>query len=218
MVYFKDIKAPLVDGIAFDLANTGLVLCIVNTGGSHANLTPDYALIPNEMKSVAAFFGKETLREVEYTKIIDCGNEIRESCGDRAMLRAIHYFNENQRVDVMAKTLRKISAALNPDEKERYTRHFLELVNESGHSSWELLQNVYTEKNVREQRLSLALVLTRDFGACRVHGGGFAETIQAYIPQKSIRKYLQLMEKFFGKNSVTTLRIRPIGVARLFTA
>jgi galactokinase len=148
MVDFGDIKDPLVDGIVFDLTDTEFVLCIVNAGGSHANLTPDYALIPNETKSVAAFFGKEVLREVEYAELIDCGNEIRESCGDRAMLRAIHYFNENRRVDVMADTLRKIVAALNPDEKKRYTRQFLELVNESGHSSWELLQNVYTEKKI----------------------------------------------------------------------
>jgi galactokinase len=199
----------------------------VNTGGSHANLTPDYAAIPTEMKEVAAFFGKKHLREVEYPELISSGNEIRKSCGDRAMLRAIHYFNENRRVDAMAGMIKKNAAALSRGEKEQYTGQILRLVNESGDSSWELLQNVYTEKNIREQGLSLALALTRDFlvrgsktskscvGACRIHGGGFAGTIQTYIPQKRIIEYTQLMEQFFGENKVKVLRFRSTGAARL---
>jgi galactokinase len=177
------------------------------------------------MKSVAGFFGKDVLRDIAYSDLIAHGNEVRASCGDRALLRAIHFFNENDRVDDMADTLKKLSSSTLPAERESYTRHFFDLVNKSGASSFQLLQNIYSEKNPRVQDISLALALTNDFitgngscygnGSCRVHGGGFAGTIQAYIPAKAIKEYTLFMESYFGADSVTVLRIRDVGAARL---
>jgi hypothetical protein len=115
------------------------------------------------MKAIAAFFGKSVLRDINYKQIILQGNEIRKSCGDRSLLRAIHYFTENRRVDEMADKLRKLATAENLSERNLYFGQFLKLVNESGNSSWELLQNVYTPANTHEQSLSLALALTHDF-------------------------------------------------------
>jgi galactokinase len=228
-VDFADNKNPLVETLDFDPAASGFLLCIVNTRGSHADRTPDYAAVPQEMKSVARFFGKTVLREVAFDDVIFHGNEIREKCGDRALLRAMHYFNENRRVEAMGALLGKISRAPSTSHGKaaRDTGRFLELVNESGDSSWELLQNIYSENKTGEQGLSLALALTRDFlqryakndkthpGACRVHGGGFAGTIQAYIPKDAMDGYTRLMERYFGAGSVTALRIRPTGAARL---
>jgi galactokinase len=225
-VDFAD-STPVIDALEFDPAESGFLLCVVNTRGSHAGRTPDYAAIPKEMQSVARFFGKTVLREVECRDVILHGNEIRKSCGDRALLRAIHFFNENRRVSDMVTALKKISSACSDEERTRHTNQFLELVNESGNSSWELLQNIYSETQTREQGLSLALALTQNFlkqsaenngthrGACRVHGGGFAGTIQAYIPRAAMCDYTRLMERYFGANSVSVLHIRSVGAARL---
>jgi galactokinase len=218
---FADAACPLVKQIPFDLAAVGYALCVVDTHGSHADLTPDYAAIPQEMKSVARFFGKTVLRETDRDEVLSRGRELRQALGDRALLRSLHFFEENRRVDAMEAAL-KVMETASGNAREGALQNYLELVNESGHSSWELLQNIYSSKNVREQGVSLALALTRDFlkrgstaGACRVHGGGFAGTIQVYIPLDMLTAYRTAMEGVFGSGAVTELRIRPIGAAEL---
>jgi galactokinase len=220
---FADTARPLVRRLSFDLAAAGYALCVVNTHGSHADLTPDYAAIPEEMKAVAAFFGKSVLRETEEEAVEGRAAEIRKVLGDRALLRALHFFDENQRVDAMLAALERFDRAPTVGSKQNALAAYLALVNESGNSSWELLQNVYSPRNPKEQGISLALALTRDFlrsgtalpGACRVHGGGFAGTIQAYIPISVMDAYCAGMETVFGAGSVTVLQIRPVGAAEL---
>jgi galactokinase len=175
------------------------------------------------MKSVAAFFGKEVLRECDEETVEEKAAEIRKVCGDRALLRALHFFDENQRVDAMLAALEKLDAAQGPSSKRDAIAEYLRLINDSGDSSWELLQNVYSNQNVKEQGTSLGLVLTRDFlraeatapGACRIHGGGFAGTIAAYIPRTALANYRKIMDAVFGAGSVVPLRIRPIGAEEL---
>jgi galactokinase len=231
---FKDPANPTVKQISFDLTAAGYALCVVNTHGSHADLTADYAAIPAEMKAAAAFFGKRVLREIEPRELFARAAEVRKAAGDRAFLRAVHFFNENRRVDAMLALLETMRS--NPGKPDRRNiLDFLSLVNQSGDSSWELLQNVYSPQKPGEQGVSLALALTRDFlesaatgsytdaampeppvtGAARVHGGGFAGTIQAYIPLDCFDAYRARMEGVFGAGAVTILRIRPIGAAEL---
>lgn len=216
---FEDPDKPLVRQIGFDPASAGFALCVTDTRGSHADLTADYAAIPAEMKAVAAFFGKTVLRELDAGSVFDHAAEIRKVTGDRALLRALHFFEENRRVDAMLARLEEMNAASSPGEKQKVMGAFLDVVNQSGDSSWELLQNIYSPKNPENQGVSLALALTKDFlsgaGACRVHGGGFAGTIQAYIPFDAFNAYRSRMEAFFGSGSVTVLRIRPVGAAEL---
>jgi galactokinase len=182
------------------------------------------------MKSVARFFGKEVLREMNRDELLSRGAELRQALGDRALLRSLHFFEENRRVDAMEAALKTLETA-SGSAREGAIQNYLALVNESGHSSWELLQNVYSPHKVREQGISLALALTRDFlgspgtnpvpdacpcrGACRVHGGGFAGTIQAYIPRDLLDPYRVLMERIFGPRALTELKIRSIGAAKL---
>ncbi|QQO09722.1 galactokinase [Breznakiella homolactica] len=224
---FADPLDPKVRRINFDLGAAGYALCVVDTKGSHADLTPDYAAVPTEMKAVAGFFGKSVLREVSPEEVLSRIPELRKAAGDRAVLRAIHFFNENNRVDAMERALETIDNAAGNAEKHQALETYLSLVNESGNSSWELLQNVYSPKNPGEQGISLALALTRNFldsgaapgsphpGACRVHGGGFAGTIQAYIPLERLNDYRAELENVFGTGSVTELRIRPVGAEEL---
>jgi len=215
---FGNPENPQVKGIGFDPASLGFVLCIVNTKGSHSDLTPDYAAVPAEMKAVASFFGKHILREMDEETLLTRLADLRSAIGDRAILRAMHFFSENRRVDTMLTALEEMAAL--PAEKAMDT--FLALVRESGDSSWELLQNIYSPKNFNEQGLSLALALTKNFFnsssgkcACRVHGGGFAGTIQAYIPTERLRDYRNMMEGIFGTGALTVLRIRPLGAVEL---
>ena len=208
---FVDSKSPEIEPIEFSLADAGYALCIVNTGGNHADLNEDYASVPMEMKRVAAILGKEVLREVTEAEVVAKMADLRAVAGDRALLRAVHFIRENKRVE-SAK-----AALINKD-----INSFFENVTASGKSSFEFLQNVYTTKNVKEQGLSLALLLTEGFflegneGATRVHGGGFAGTIQAYVKKESADAYTSLMETVFGKGSVMRLNVRPLGACRLF--
>ncbi len=204
---FADPKNPIVGKPAFDLSALGYSLCIVNTGGNHADLNADYASVPAEMKAVAAYFGKEVLREISLDEIIAAIPALREKTGDRAIMRAIHFVNENARVTEQAKALANgdLSAFFNG-------------VRASGNSSFKFLQNVYTVKNVEEQGLSLALAVTEDFlakldapSACRVHGGGFAGTIQAFMPESATADYARLMDGVFGEGATYILRIRNNG-------
>ena len=199
---FKDNKNPVLTPIAIDFEKFGYDLVIVDTKGNHADLTGEYAAVPVEMKEVAAFFGKSVLREVDYEEFIDGLPQLREKIkNDRAILRAFHYFNENLRVKAMLDCLKE-------DDFDSY----LYYVEESGNSSFKYLQNVYPAINVKEQGLSLALAVSEDFlygeGVCRVHGGGFAGTIQAYVPKDLTEDYIELIDSIFGPGSATVLAIR----------
>lgn len=211
---------PKVKQINFDLAAENFSLCVVDTKGSHADLTPDYAAVPAEMNAVAACFGKKNLRELNLEILLPAVKELRGKTGDRAILRAIHFFHENDRVDAMLTALEKLNTVTSAQEKKSILKEYFDIVNASGKSSWELLQNVYSPQRPNEQGIPLALAITQNFlqdeGACRVHGGGFAGTIQAYIPTAKLAEYKTHMETVFGKDSVTVLRIRPVGAAELF--
>ena len=209
---FADPKDPIVGKPEFDLSALGYSLCIVNTGGNHADLNADYASVPAEMKQVAAHFGKEVLREISLDQIIAAIPELRTKTGDRAIMRAIHFINENERVAAQAKALENGDLSA-----------FFDGVRASGNSSFKYLQNVYTVKNVEEQGLSLALAVTEDFlakldapTACRVHGGGFAGTIQAFMPENATADYAKLMNSVFGEGSTYVLRIRSKGAVCVY--
>ena len=206
---FEDTKNPIIEKIDFDLTKAGYNLCIVDTGGNHADLTDDYASVPSEMKSVAEYFGKKVLRECALSDVLSNAKEIRKECGDRALMRAIHFFRENERVDSMKQTLSN-------GELDCYFAGVLE----SGRSSFNYLQNVYTTKNVEEQGLSLALCVTDRFmsgnkGAFRVHGGGFAGTIQAYVAEEDVELYRETMDSIFGEGACLVLRVRPYGAIKV---
>ena len=202
---FADPKNPIINPIAFDLSAKGYSLCIVNTGGNHADLNDDYASVPAEMKCVAKQLGHEVLRDVTEQEIIENIAALREKCGDRAIMRAFHFVAENKRVDAQA-------AALKADDMDAFFKGVLS----SGNSSFKYLQNVYTTKNVAEQGLSLALCVTESFmngkgGAFRVHGGGFAGTIQAFVPNTAVEEYRTLINKVFGEGACYVLKVRPFG-------
>lgn len=206
---FKDTSNPAVEPINVDISGAGYNLCIVNTGGNHADLTDDYASVPAEMKAVAGFFGKNELRELSEEDIISNIPALRGSVGDRAVMRALHFFEENKRVAVQAQAL-----------KDGDIKLFLENVKASGRSSFCYLQNVYTTKNLKEQGLSLALCLSdimlgsKD-AAWRVHGGGFAGTVQAFVREEDVDGFCSLMNASFGSGACLVLRIRPDGAVRI---
>ena len=207
---FEDNKNPIVDPIDFSLTSAGYSLCIVNTGGNHANLNDDYASIPYEMKAVANQFGKEVLRGLCEEDIISKIASLREQHGDRAVLRALHFVRENTRVGEIRDSL-----------KNADVNGFLDGILASGASSFKYLQNVYTTINVKEQGLSLALALTEGYlegkgCAWRVHGGGFAGTIQVFIKNEYIDGYCALMDSVFGEGAAMKLKIRPVGACQLF--
>ena len=199
---FANPPFPVVERIDFDFAKSGHALCIIDSGADHSDLTDAYAAIPREMKSVAAFFGQEVLRDVEEESFYANLSAVRQACGDRAILRAIHFFEENKRVQ------KQISALKNNDFKA-----FLHLVTESGKSSWMLLQNVVPEST--QQDIAVALTLAEHLlcghGAVRVHGGGFAGTIQAFVPNDMLDAFKQEMEKVLGIDSCHVLSIRSEG-------
>ena len=206
---FADVKNPIIEPISFDISGAGYRLCIVDTGGNHADLTDEYASIPSEMKAVAAHFGKEVLREVDEDALISALPTLREKLGDRAILRALHFIEENRRVATQKKAL------LDGDIDT-----FFENVKASGRSSFCYLQNVYTSKNVAEQGLSLALCLAERVlkdcrAAWRVHGGGFAGTIQAFVPADKVAQFKATMDACFGDGACLVLLIRPEGAARV---
>jgi len=192
---FETEGAPVIEKIDFDITAAGYNLCIVNTGGNHADLTPDYAAVPTEMKAVAAAMGKSVLRETDEDAVIVAIPTLRERVGDRAILRALHFFAENRRVALQ-------SAALKAGDLDA----FFDNVIASGRSSFCYLQNVYTTKNVAEQGLSLALCLAERYlsdkrAAWRVHGGGFAGTVQAFVRAEDVKGFAALMESVFGEGA-----------------
>ena len=218
---FADPTAPVIEALPFDMTAAGYHLCIVNTGGNHADLTDDYAAVPAEMKAVAAHFGKSVLREVTAEQVISATPALREKLGDRAILRALHFLSENDRVAAQKAALQTAIAATDESTRDAAVEDYFKGVLASGRSSFCYLQNVYTTKNITEQGLSLALCLCDSFfaggkGAFRVHGGGFAGTIQAYVPAERVEAFTALMDGAFGEGATYDLRIRPVGAARIF--
>lgn len=201
---FNDPANPIVEKINLDLAESDHTLCVVDTGGNHANLTDDYADITLECKAVSNALGVEFLRDADEGEFYENISEIRKKFGDRAILRAMHVFNENKRVLTQ-------KAAL----KRGDFNTFFVTVKRSGESSYDLLQNVYSPSNPKEQAISLALNVTKQFlngrGAYRVHGGGFAGTIQCYIPNKMFDDYKKIIEAIFGEGACVKLFVRPVG-------
>lgn len=201
---FADPAAPAIERIAFDLAARGYALAVVDTKGSHADLTPDYASIPEEMRAVARCLGKSFLREVSEAELLAALPAIRAKAGDRALARALHFLDEDRRAARMADSLRAGDFGA-----------YLDLVRESGSSSWRLLQNVFSPSRPADQPLTVALALSERVlgksGAVRVHGGGFAGTIQAYVPLDAFDKYRAALEPVFGEGSVMKLSIRALG-------
>lgn len=201
---FCDPKQPSVEKINFDVSKTGYTLCVVDTGGNHANLTGDYADITVDCKNISNALGVEFLRDADSNRFYSQLQSLRDKCGDRAILRAFHFFNENERVVNQCK-------ALKCGEFE----NFLNLVNDSGESSYKYLQNLYSISNPNEQGLCLAVALTKQFlkgnGAVRVHGGGFAGTVQCYVPNEKFAEFKQMIESVFGLNSCLPIRVRAVG-------
>lgn len=201
---FNNPAEPITETINLDIKDYGYTLCVVDTGGNHANLTQDYADITIECKQISNALGVEFLRDANTDKFYSSLAALRKEFGERAVLRAFHFFNEQERV------LKQREALLKGDFKA-----FLKLVNESGQSSFDYLQNLYSTTAVKEQGLSLAIALTKQFlgddGACRVHGGGFAGTIQCYIPTVRLDEYKQMIEAVYGEGSCSVLSIRPVG-------
>lgn len=201
---FKSTKDPVIKKIDFDFSKSGHSLCIVDTHGNHSDLTDDYAAVRAEMESVAQALGKNVLREVSYEEFFAALPELTGRVNDRAILRAIHFFNENKRVE-------KAVECLENNDFEG----FKQVIIDSGRSSFMLNQNVYTPKNPTEQKLSLALAISKELldgkGAWRVHGGGFAGTIQTFVPNDMLDEYKKTIEGVFGEGSCHVLIIRPVG-------
>lgn len=205
---FNHPDQPVIEKVKFDFASCGHTLCILDTGGDHADLTDDYAAVRSEMEAVARELGCNVLADVDYQVFVTAIPALRKKLGDRAILRAIHFFNENQRVEGAV-------SALNRNDFDS----FLDIVTQSGQSSFMYNQNVFTPKDVQEQGVSLALAMTHQIlggrGAFRVHGGGFAGTIQAFVPNDLLDTYKSQMEAVLGKGSCYVLAIRPAGGVRV---
>lgn len=206
MIYidFENEKYPVVNRVDVDFNKFGYSLCIIDTKGSHADLTDEYAAVPNEMNAVAEYFGKLHLRQVNEDEFYANISNIRAAVGDRAVLRAFHWFNENKRVE-------KQVQALEEGDFEKFKKY----IRKSGESSFKYLQNVFATKSVENQSVSLALALSEKFikdrGVVRVHGGGFAGTIQAFVAEELVQDFKKYMEMFFGPASCYILHIRADG-------
>ncbi|MBE5958594.1 MAG: galactokinase [Lachnospiraceae bacterium] len=207
-INFSDPTRPVVETISFNLSAHGYSLCIIDTKASHADLTDDYSRIPSEMKLIANHFEKNFLGDVSPDDFYNHLPELKGTVSHRAILRALHFFDENIRV------AEEVSAL-----KENNIHGFLNAVQKSGDSSFKYLQNVYSSKNIDFQPLSLALAysehLLKDRGVCRIHGGGFAGTIQAFIKSSYVNTYKTEIEKVFGKNTCHILHIRERGITKM---
>lgn len=201
---FEDVENPIIKQVPSDFEGNQYSLCIIDTKGSHADLTDDYAAIPAEMKQVAQFFGKEYLREVPENQFFQSIVAIREKMSDRAVLRAIHFYTEQRRVENAVKALENGDFQL-----------FLANIKASGESSEKHLQNIFSLKNPAAQNVTVALAASEYFlgekGVCRVHGGGFAGTIQAFVRNEAVSSYKKEIEQIFGEGSCHVLKVRPYG-------
>lgn len=203
---FFEPAVPVVEKIDFDFGSQNHSLIIVNTGKGHADLSEDYSSVPNEMKKVARFFGKEVCSEISQQEVLANLAKVREYAGDRSVMRALHFFEENKRVEAEVAAL-----------KENRFEDFLNNITASGNSSWKWLQNCYTNSNCQEQGISVALALTELFiaekqrGACRIHGGGFAGVIMAMLPNELVEEYVAYIEGAIGEGNAYKMSIRPYG-------
>ena len=205
-VDFRDPAQPEVQALQYDFARKGYALVVVATGGSHADLTDQYSAIPAEMRAVARCCGQSVLRDVTAEELTARAAEIRKSAGDRALMRAFHFVNEDARVPEQVKALRE-------DRME----DFLQLIIDSGRSSYMYLQNVYGPGT--DQSLSLALCMAEEMlagkGAWRIHGGGFAGTTLNFVPTAEVGRFVETMDRTFGEGACKVLNIRPEGAAWL---
>ena len=201
---FFETGKPVIEPVAFDFGACGHALCIIDSGADHADLTDEYAAVPGEMKAVAAFLGKEVLTEIDEADFYAAIPEIRKACGDRAVMRAIHFYQENARVPQQV-------AALRAGDFDK----FLQLVKQSGYSSYMYLQNVIPAGYKAHQDVAVALALAEHYldgrGAYRVHGGGFAGTIQAFVPYDILDSFVAGIDGALGKGACHVLSIRPQG-------
>ena len=201
---FADKENPIINPVSVDFDKFGYSLCITDTKGSHADLTHEYAAVPAEMRAVAAVLGKEVLHGTALEDLLKNANEIREKAGDRAFLRAIHFVTENVRVQ-------NAVAALRAEDFDG----FLKMIKASGDSSYKYLQNVYTNQDVQHQNVSVALAVSDTIlgsnGVCRVHGGGFAGTIQAFVKNEAVKEYKETLDKVFGEGACAVLKVRKYG-------
>lgn len=205
---FRDPENPIAEKLDFDFEKAGHSLCIIDCGADHANLTGEYAAIPYELKALCALFGKKVLRDIPEDDFFQKLHSVRHKVSDRALLRAIHFYQENKRVQKQVKAL-----------KENDFDAFLQLVKESGRSSWMYLQNITPAGAVEHQDMALALAMCDTLlagrGAFRVHGGGFAGTVQAFVPVEMVDAFKQRIEAVFGKNSCHVLSVRNEGSIRV---
>lgn len=210
MVYidFKDPAAPYVEKLDFDFAKAGHALCIIESGADHADLTDEYAAVTRELKEICSYFGKEVLRDIPEQEFVQNIPALRGKVPDRAILRAIHFYQENRRVQKQVEVL-----------KENNFDKFLELVSESGKSSWMYLQNITSTGAVEHQDVAVALAMCDLFlhgrGAYRVHGGGFAGTVQAYVPFDMLEQFKANIEATLGEGKCHVLSIRHLGGIRV---
>lgn len=205
---FKDPSEPIVEKIGFDFTSCGYTLLIIDAGSDHADLTREYAAVTNELKSVCEYFGKKVLREVPESDFLNEITALREKCGDRAVLRAMHVYEENKRVKAIVSTL-----------KHNDIEGFLDIVNESGRSSECMLQNITPCANTTNQEAAFLLNYSRKIlgkkGAVRIHGGGFGGTVQAFVPNEMLDEFICKTERVMGINSCAVMSIRPYGAAEL---
>lgn len=205
---FKDNNNPIIEKVEYDFESKGYALMIVDAKGDHSGLTNEYAAIREEMNAVANYFGKKVCREITKKELIDNASKLRAEVGDRAIMRAYHFLEENERVINQINALKK-------DDINTY----IKLMNESGLSSFMYLQNCYSVTSSKNMGVALGLTLTKDFlkdeGACRVHGGGFAGTIQALIPVNKVEEYKKYMNSIFGEGSAVKIRVRQSPVCEI---
>ena len=198
---FKDNDNPIIEKVEYDFESKGYALMIVDAKGDHSGLTNEYAAIREEMNAIANYFGKKVCREITKKDLIDNAFKLRAEVGDRAVMRAYHFLEENERVINQINALKK-------DDINTY----IKLMNESGLSSFMYLQNCFSVTSSKNMGVALGLTLTKDFlkgeGACRVHGGGFAGTIQALIPVNKVEEYKKYMNSIFGEGSAVKIRVR----------
>ncbi len=201
---FADKENPVIRPVSFDFSATGLALCIIDSQADHADLTDEYAAITRELKAICTYFGKDVLTQVDEASFYAAIPALRERCGDRAVMRAIHVFNENKRVPRQVECL-----------EQGDFETFLRLETESGRSSWMCLQNVIPTGSVDAQAVAIALALCEQYlqgrGACRVHGGGFAGTVQAFVPLDILEQFRSQIDSALGEGACHVLSIRPQG-------
>ena len=205
---FFDKEHPVIEPVDFDFASCGHALCIIDSGADHADLTDEYAAIPGEIKKIAAYFGKEVLTQIDETDFYAAIPQLRKACGDRAVLRAVHFYQDNARVPQQVAALR-----------EGNFDRFLELIKESGHSSYMYLQNVIPAGYKEHQDVAVALALCEHYlqgkGAYRVHGGGFAGTVQAFVPNGMVDAFRAGMDAVLGEGACHVLSVRSQGGVEL---